>query len=311
MKQMLYHVAGLSLLTVASSLVPVVVASQARQQPKGEYLGQQPPGRTAVRFDPGIFDHKRHFNLSFSSGGTELFLSFYKSTAEHPHPEYEIQRLRKIDGVWHGPEVADFSGTYSDVDVTFSPDGNRLFFSSVRPHPVTADMDIYYLRREGNGWSRPIHAGTEVNTVHNEVHAVLSAKGNLFFASNRPGGFGDKDLYKAEIVDGRFTNVTNLGPDVNSENLDSDCFVAPDESYILFDTIRPASNGQPNIYVSFRKDDGGWTKAVGLGPEVNGSDGACAPTLTPDGRYLFFTYRGEGEEIRWISTEIIEDLRGE
>ena len=278
---------------------------------KGPYLGQKPPGHKAIKFNDGVLVGDKHsFNVSFSPDDRELFFSYYKGTPERPHPEYEIRCFKQLDGVWNGPEVAFFSGKYSDVDVTFSPDGKQLFFTSDRPHPESADMDIYYLEKKENTWSQPIYAGTEVNTVHNEVHAVLSVKGNLFFASNRPGGFSDKDLYRAEWIDGKFTNVTNLGPEVNSEYLDSDCFVAQDESYIVFDTMRPEDGGLPQIYVSFQTGDNTWTKAVSLGETVNTKDGSSAPTLSPDGKYLFFKRRqGEDRGIHWISTEIIENLK--
>jgi tetratricopeptide (TPR) repeat protein len=280
---------------------------------KGEYLGQKPPGLQAVQFNNGVLvGDKRSFNVSFSPDGDKLFFSYNKSTPERRHPEYEIKYFKQVDGMWHGPEVAFFSGQYSDVDVTFSPDGKKLFFTSDRPHPDSADMDIYYLEKSEKGWSEPIYAGTEVNTNHNEVHAALSTKGNLFFASNRPGGFGDKDLYKAEWVDGKFTNVTNLGPEVNSGYLDSDCFIAQDESYIVFDTIRPENGSEPYIYVSFQTGDNEWSKAVSLGEEVNTKSGSSAPTLSPDGKYLFFKRRrGDNRGIHWISTEIIENLKKE
>jgi predicted alpha/beta superfamily hydrolase len=291
------------------------IISQADISPqfKGKYLGQKPPGPLAIKFNKGmLIGDKNSFNVSFSPDMKELFFSHYKGTPECPHPEYEICYFRQVGGIWYGPEIAFFSGKYSDVDVTFSPDGKKLFFTSDRPHPKSADMDIYYLEKKEKRWSQPIYAGTEVNTIHNEVHAVLSSKGNLFFASNRPGGFGDKDLYRAEWIGGKFTNVTNLGPEVNSAYLDSDCFIVQDESYIVFDSIRPEDGGQPQIYVSFQTGDNQWTKAVNIGEMVNTKDGSSAPTLSPDGKYLFFKRRrGKDRGIHWISTEIIANLKKE
>jgi tetratricopeptide (TPR) repeat protein len=285
--------------------------SKSPSEYKGEYLGQKPPGLNAEKFNHGVLvGDKRSFNVSFTPDGKELFFSYNKSTPLRRHPEYEIRYFQQVDDIWHGPEVAFFSGKYSDVDVTISPDGKKLFFSSDRPHPDSADMDIYYLQKGENGWSQPIYAGAEVNTIHNEVHAVLSAKGNLFFASNRPGGFGDKDLYKAEWVDGKFIKVTNLGPKGNSEYLYSDWVLAQDESYIVFDTMRPENDNQPYIYVSFQTGSNEWSKAVSLGEAVNTKDGSSAPTLSPDGKYLFFKRRrGKDRGIHWISTEIIENVK--
>jgi Tol biopolymer transport system component len=301
------------ILAIVISCFIILLASQSenRTEFKGKYLGQKPPGLKAIKFNKGVLiGDKRSFNVSFSPDGKELFFSHSIGTADRPYPEYEVLCFRQEGGVWYGPELAFFSGRYSEVDVTFSPDGKKLFFTSDRSHPDSADMDIYYLEKKENSWSQPIYAGTEVNTVHNEVHAVFSAKGNLFFASNRPGGFGDKDLYRAEWINGKFTHVTNLGPQVNSEYLDSDCFVAQDESYIVFDTIRPEDGGQPQIYVSFQTGENIWTKAVSVGGTVNTREGSSAPTLSPDGKYLFFKRRlGKDRGIHWISTKIIENLK--
>lgn len=97
---------------------------------------------------------------------------------------------------------------------------------------------------------------------------------------------------------------------VDSEYLDSDCFVAADESYIVFDTMRPEDGGEPHIYVSFQTETDKWSKAVSLGDAVNTKEGTSAPTLSLDGEYLFFRRRqGADRGIHWISTDIIEDLK--
>ena len=285
--------------------------SDNRTEYRGKYLGQTPPGLKAEKFNNGVLvGDKRSFNVAFSPEGDELYFSYYKATEERPYPEYEIKTFRQVDNIWHGPEKAFFSGTYSDVDVTFSPDGQYLFFASDRPHPKSSGLDIYYLKKEENGWSQPVYAGIEVNTIYGEVLPCLSARGNLFFRSDKPGGFGEADLYKAEWVDGKFTNVTNLGPQVNTPYDETDPCIAQDERYIVYDTVRPEFDNIPQIYVAFQLGENTWSKGVSLGEEVNTPEGASAPTLSPDGQYLFFKRRqGKNRGIHWISAEIIEILR--
>ena len=287
------------------------VDSTARKPLRGPYLGQAPPGLIAQKFNNGVLvGDKRSFNVSFSPDGKELFFSYYKGTAGKPHPEYEIRTYRQVDDIWHGPEVASFSGTHSDVDITFSPDGNYLFFASDRPHPDSAGLDIYYVERDGEGWSEPIHAGAEVNSRYGEVLPCLSKKGNLFFRSDRPGGFGGADIYRAEWIDGAFGAVTNLGPGVNTEYGETDPIIAPDESYLLYDAIRPEHDNIPQIYVSFQIEDNVWSKGVSLGEAVNKKEGTSAPTLSPDGKYLFFKHRqGADRGLYWISADIVELAR--
>ena len=52
---------------------------------------------------------------------------------------------------------------------------------------------------------------------------------------------------------------------------------------------RPDSLGGADYYISFRKDDGGWTEPKNLGAPVNSEDGQeYSASLSPDGRFLFF-----------------------
>ena len=294
------------------------VFSQSKNHniPVGKYLGQTPPGNTAELFFGGdFFEEKnmknRSFNVAFSPDGNEMFFSFYKGTEEKPHPEYEIKTYKFIDDKWIGPRTASFSGTYSDVDINFSPDGNYVFFASDRPQPNSAELDIYYCIKTKDGWSDPIYAGENVNTIEGEVYPSFSEKGNVFFRSSiTTGGYSDSDLYRAEWKNGNFINVKNLGPNVNSPYGQSNAVIAPDESYIILCTDRPEKEGIQQIFISFQTGDNIWTKAVSLGAEVNTSISSGAPTLTPDGKYLFFYKRTKAERgLYWISTKFIDDLK--
>lgn len=279
----------------------------------GDYLGRTPPGVFAEIFDSGeLVGDTRLFNIAFSPEGDELFFSYNKSTPEGTGPDYEIRHMARVGDGWSEPETAWFSGVYSDCDLTFSPDGDMIFFASeLRPHPVTgSQMDIYYLERTENGWSEPIHAGTEVNTEHGEVHASLSALGNLYFRSGRPDGYGSSDIWRAEWRNGQFVNAQNLGPAINTEYMETDCFIAADESYLLYNTIRPEHGEKPQVYVSFKTDDGRWTTGRSLGSAVNCAAGSMGSVVSPDGRVLFFKSRCSGERaVHWISTEVIHQLR--
>jgi Tol biopolymer transport system component len=294
----------------------IITITVSAQDIISEYFGQTPPGIIAEKFNGGKFfedeNHKkRSFNLTFSPAEDEMFFSYYKGTKEIPHPEYEIKTSKLIDGVWSYPETAEFSGVYSDVDINFSPDGKYIFFASDQPQPHSIGLDIYYCVKTNTGWSEPIYAGTDINTTEGEVYPSSSSKKHVFFRSSRSGGYSDSDLYRADWVFGNFINVKNLGPNVNSPYGQSNAVIASDESYILLCTLRP-DNERWQIFVSFQIGDNVWTKAVSLGPEVNTSAGAGAPTITPDGKYLIFSKRkGPDRGLYWISTGIIENIRKE
>lgn len=279
------------------------------------YLNQPTPGLKAALFNNGkLVEHPkgdiRSFNVSFSPNGKELFFSYYKATKKNPKPIYEIKTYKLIKGKWVGPKTAAFSGVHSDVDINFSPDGNYIFFSSDRPQPNSIGLDIYYCVKTKNGWSEPIYAGTNINTTEGEVYPSISKNKNIFFRSNRQGGHGNDDIYRAKWIHGNFINVKNLGPNINSKYSESNSVIAPDESYILFCTSRPETNNIQHIYISFQIGDNVWTKAVSIGSEVNTDAGAGSPTLSPDGKYLFFKKTKKPQRgIYWISTEIFKSLK--
>ncbi len=303
------------LLTLTLACSSAERAADAAPRFTGPYLGRTLPGPEPEIFDSGeLTGDARLFNITFSPSGDELFFSYNKSTPEGTGPDYEIRHMRREGDVWLEPETAWFSGTYSDCDLTFSPSGDRIFFASaLRPHPVTGpEMDIYMLVRSEDGWSEPIHLGNEVNTEYGEVHASLARSGNLYFRSNRPGGHGDDDIWRARWVDGAFTDVRNLGSAINTEFMETDCFVAPDESYLLYNTVRPEHGTKPQIYVSFLRADGSWTTGQSLGSGVNCESGTLGSVVSPDGKVLFYKSRCSGEvRIHWVSTEIIYRLRDE
>ncbi len=90
-----------------------------------------------------------------------------------------------------------------------------------------------------------------------------------------------------------------------------DFYVAPDESYLVIYSTLPGNLGQGDLYVSFRRPDGAWTDLRNLGPAVNTPGYDFAPSLSPDGRFLFFTRdRGDSQgDVYWIPASVIQKLR--
>ncbi|MCK5146596.1 PD40 domain-containing protein [bacterium] len=271
------------------------------------FAGLTPPNSTAQKLEISKFfdneyNRKRSFNLAFSPDGTELFFSYIKRTEENPEPAYEIKTMKFIDGEWTYPETAHFSGKYSDVDVYFSPNGKYLFYMTDNP-ALDSLGGIYYLTKTEKGWSEPGFTGKEVN-VKWEAYPSVSLKGNLFFQSHREGGYGEIDLYRADWINGKFRNVRNLGPIINSEHGDYHAAISPDESYIIFSSTKPHPDGERILLVSFQKGDNDWTEPQSLGVKVNNGS-AGGPTFSADGKYLFYK---KNEGIYWISTKFINSL---
>jgi len=200
--------------------------------------------------------------------------------------------MKRENNRWTAPEVVPFSGNYSDADPCFSPDGKRLFFVSRRPLDGTGepkDWDIWYVDRTGDGWSEPENVGTPVNTDKDEFHPSVTNNGTLYYM-----GFDadeKSDIYRSRFKNGRYLNPEKLGKSINTDEYgEGEVYIAPDESYMIFNSNnRPDSYGRSDFYITYRNEDGSWTKAKNMGEKINSSEPDYCPNVTFDGKYFFFT----------------------
>jgi Tol biopolymer transport system component len=192
---------------------------------------------------------------------------------------------------WSTPRVAPFSGTgFSDADPAVSPDGRKVFFMSRRPAVGVAqrpDFDIWVFDNVTSATTRV----DEVNSDKMDLFPSVTLDGTLYFTSDRDSGFGGADIYRSRFVNGRYTAPENIGPAVNSVHVESNVFVAPDESYLIFSgSGRSDSKGATDLYIAERSTDGQWSAPRPLS-YVNTEWDDYAPTVSRDGTLLYFTSR--------------------
>ncbi len=268
----------------------ITISAQQNDFPKltGPYLGQKPPGMTPEIFAPGIISlpSREHNCPSFSANGMEIFFSVVYYT-----PHNVIFSMHEENGIWSPPGVMSLCGEYQDDGPFLSPDQNRLFFISNRPlqgGTESKDSDIWYVERTDAGWGSPINAGSVVNSEYGEYHLTVSANGTLYFNSDRPGGYGKDDIYLSQWTNGHYVKPKNLGESINTKYLELQPFVSPDESYLIFSSNRPGGLGWLDLYISFKRADGSWTKARNMGNIINTETWDGSPYVTLDGKYFLF-----------------------
>jgi len=278
---------------------------------KGPYLGQKPPGMIPEVFAPGIIStEKSELNSVFSPKGDEFFYAISTSTKEELKNGiylYIIMYTKQINGVWIKPEIASFPGKYSAVDMSFSPDGNRIFFCSNRPTSwnKSPNRDIWYCERFTQGWSAPINPGVPLNSPGDEVYPTFTTDGSMYFSSSRENGKGRKDVYYAKFINDKYSKPVHLGDAINTKYNEGDAFVAPDESYLLVTCKgRPIDQGGDGIFISFKKKDGSWSKMRNI-KSMTKISGGC-PMVSPDGKYFFFTRK---DDIYWVDAKILKSYK--
>jgi len=282
----------LLLMSLVSSFLSTSHADVQREFPKmqGPLLGQTPPGMVAEPFAPGIVS-KSGWELEgvFAPGMQE----FYFTTRSGKGSPITVIGLRQQDNEWKKYITFKRRG-----EVTFSPDGQRMH------------MAKGYKDRTGEGWSEWQSLGPMFDRdEYGIMRLTASAKGTYVFDDYKSG-----DVIRLSVVkDGKRQAPTPMGPMVNSGEMTAHPFIAPDESYLIWDSERPDGFGDSDLYISFRQPDGSWGPAINMGSQVNSPGWDAYATVTPDGKYILFNRTVNEEnnntDIYWVDAKVIDELR--
>ena len=277
---------------------------------EGPYLGQKPPGIRPQLFAPGIVaTGMDDLNAVFSSDGNEFFF-----TVKLPsRGRHVMLTMRQEHGRWSAPTVMPFSGRYNDADPALSPDGKTLYFASSRPLSAAGqekDWDIWAVDRTTNGWGAPRCLDSPVNTEAMEVYPSIAGNGALYFSSSRPIGTKAGGIFRATSAAGLYPNAEVFDERIVSEYGGGDVCIASDERIIIFSSSRAGGYGNSDLYVSFRREDGAWKAPQNLGREINSPYQEYCPSLSPDGRYFFFSSYKRPEERSVPTMRSLEDILG-
>ena len=290
-------------------LLGVMTLNTVAQTNSTDYLGQTPPGETAVIFAPGIISLPNRFesSLTFSLDNKELYFSTNDG----------IYFTRKEHNIWPKPVKAPFSlNGNADENPVFSSDGNSIYFT-VRDY-AKMTSDIWKVQRDTKGWGTPKLLPSPVNSDSRDEGYSETADGVGYITSNRPGGIGDLDIWQINKLPSDTYQAKNLGLGVNSITKDFSSCIAHDDSYLIFTSWRSGNYSYQDLWICFNKGNNEWTKPVNMemsGAKINvANTNQGSPTLSPDGKFLFFSRENESHDQRdiyWVSTKIIDDLKKE
>ena len=246
------------------------------------YLGQKPPGLIPELFAPGIVSTKEHLE------GEVLFLpdmrelSFTRSGGKYKEPTLFVMQYKK--NRWSRKSIP--STDINQYKERFSPN-----VSEIKSFEPFKDIPI--------------------------VGFTISSKGTYYFyVLDFKDGSGHMSYSRP--IDGKYEEPQKLSKAINRGKYIAHPFIAPDESYLMWDAEKEGEN-TPDIYISFRQKDGSWGEAINMGDKINSALYEQRPEVTPDGKYLFFwkgdvKVREDGSRYvigspYWVDAQIIENLR--
>jgi Tol biopolymer transport system component len=253
----------------------------------------------------------REYMPFLSPDGLELYFSSDRNGGYGNCDLYMIERYTN-DGPWSEPKNIGpvINSRREESDPTISADGLVLYFSSNRDGGH-GNNDIWYSKRatKQDVWRQPINLGPVINTSSQEVMPYISSDGlMLMFASNRPGGFGGRDIYvsRRTSLNQSWSEPVNLGPVVNSNKNDDLPFISPDGSALYLNSERSGGFGSYDIWqvpvVSVR--DFTFGNPFNLGSIINSSTHDRGPTISSDELELYFDSNrsgGSGDIDIWLS----------
>ena len=210
----------------------------------------------------------------------------------------DIYVSTRFGDTWQYPVMLDTSinTPLHDACTGLSADGEKLLIYRTNPNDLSSG-DIYESTFELNKWGRPELLNSSVNSPdYVETSACYSPDNNtIFFSSNRPGGYGGKDLYMIKkLPNGKWSAPFNLGPKINTEYNEDAPFVHPSGNVLFFSSEGHKNMGGYDVFKSSFDETGEFTEPENLGYPINTRDDDIFFVLNADATAGYFSSEREG-----------------
>lgn len=266
---------------------------------KGDYFGLTPPGKNAEVFGPNIISMpgRGEYMILFSQDGNECYISCYQQGRSC------IYYSERVNNKWLNLSEIAFAKNIKFELSNISSDSNTIYLEN--------SNDIWMSDRKDGLWSEPKRLPSPINSNSNDHGYSISSDGTIVISSSRENETGNSfDIWSIKAGSDK---AENLGSVVNTQIRNITPCIAKDGSYIIFST---SDTSYEYLYISFYLGHNEWTKPVDMNiadTKINVSSYQNRPTISPDGKYLFFNSHNSDNanisDIYWVSTDIIEDIK--
>lgn len=174
--------------------------------------------------------------------------------------------------------------------ITVSQDGEWLLFAGDFSGRGMGWYDIYLSQYTPQGWSDPENLGAAINTEFWESSPAISPdKRVLYFSSNRPGGYGGRDLYMSiRQPNGKWGQATNMGPSINSSGDELAPFIHADNQTLFYTSDGLPGYGNSDLFVLRKNEKGEWGLPENLGYPINTIENEGSLAVSADGLTAYY-----------------------
>jgi outer membrane protein OmpA-like peptidoglycan-associated protein len=276
-----YKVAGLSL---------HIEASPHAGWPQIDAVGLSESGFQGQPIQVSI--HPSTLNLAYTPFGAVIPESDYGMGAEMEEEITFFAPREKLSG--------KINSVYQECKPVISPDGTRLYFVR-RNNPANRggkkdDQDIYYSDFHNGEWKEAVNAGKRINDRYPNGVCSVSLDGNSLLVINAyyENGIPESDgISISHKTKKGWSKPVYQAIDSFENYCDyQDYFLSNSGDVLLLAIQTSETQGDQDLYVSFRTAANRWSKPVNLGPTLNTSEVEFAPFLTSDDKTLYFSSNG-------------------
>jgi hypothetical protein len=254
------------------------------------FLGQKPPGATPELFAPGIVSTEDlEIEAALSPNMDELYFVRQKKD-EVPRSHL----LQFENGEWKEQEMDRLSG-----EVFISSDNQIMHLGN------------NFKERTDDGWEEEKSLGSQFDTY--PIMRLTSSSAKTYVFDEREE-FGI--IRYSRVKDGEREDPKIFGKNINTGRYTAHPFIAPDESYLIWDSEREGGYGASDLYICFRQEDGSWGAAINMVDNINSEVDDTYGSVSSDGKYFFFNriYLAESFEdseanIFWVDANFIKNLQ--
>lgn len=221
--------------------------------------------------------------------------------------KFENGQWQLAKDVGSPPNTPDNEGAQS-----ISGNGMLMVFTGCMRDDGHGYCDLYFSENRNGAWTVPKNIGPPVSTRYSEKQPALSSDGRVvYFSSDRPGGFGNYDLWMSvRRDDGTWSKPVNMGKNINSEGSDQSPFMHPDNKTLYFSSTGWPGMGKYDIFLSRKTSDSTWSEPMNLGYPINTHNAEQGLIVNSNADMAYFSsdrLHGKGQDI--FSFELYHDAR--
>ena len=201
-----------------------------------------------------------------------------------------MQSVKEKDGYSKAALIkGDINIEPSKGAINISADGEWLIFAGNFPGKGFGNFDLYISYNTPKGWSEPFNLGSNINTDAWESSPSLSPDKNaLYFSSDRPGGYGGRDLWVSyRLSNGKWSEAENMGPEINTAGDELAPFIHADNQTLYYTSNGLPGYGGTDLYV-IRKKGNKWSAPENLGYPINTIENEGSLFIASDGVTAYY-----------------------